>query len=68
MSELAPHQQRVVDERAQLDIKTWALKAFIEGSPTFRSLPEVERMRLYAQHRVMAAYLMILDERIAAFV
>lgn len=67
MSALAPHQQRVVDERAALDVKTWALKAFIEGSPTFGGLPEVERMRLYAQHRAMVTYLTILDERIAAF-
>lgn len=68
MSSYAPHQQRVVDERAALDVKTWALKTFIEGSPTFGGLPEAERMRLYAQHRAMVTYLTILDERIAAFV
>lgn len=68
MSAYAPHQQRVVDERAALDVKTWALKTFIEGSPIFCGLPEAERMRLYAQHRAMVTYLTILDERIAAFV
>lgn len=68
---LAPHQQRVVDEKAELDVKIGALAAFIDtfdkGFSIFAGLPEPERQRLYAQHRVMVEYSAILGERIAAF-
>jgi len=68
---LQPHQQRVVDEKADLDTKIADLSAFIEsfnaGFSRFAALPEPERMRLYAQLRTMVAYSSILSERIAAF-
>jgi hypothetical protein len=63
----APHQQRVLDEKAELDVKISKLAAFIGNSITFGGLPEAERMRLYAQHRVMVEYSSILRERIAEF-
>lgn len=65
--ELAPHQQRVVDEKDELDKKLAALGAFLGTNPIFGGLPEPERMRLYAQHRAMTTYSSILGERIAAF-
>ena len=69
--EYQPHQQRVVDEKAELDAKLEKLAAFIgtkkAPSQVFILLPEAERMRLYAQCRVMAEYSNILCERIAAF-
>lgn len=69
--EMPPHQQRVVQEKVELDVKISALFAFIEsynaGISKFAALPEPERMRLYAQHRAMVAYSCILAERIAAF-
>lgn len=69
--QLQPHQQRVVDEKAQNDDRLAKLAAFIDtfdkGFSMFASLPEPERMRLYAQHRVMKELSAILGERIAAF-
>lgn len=63
----APHQQRVVDERVELDTKRTALKGFIDASPMFKSLPDDERGRLIHQYQVMTQYSSILTERIAAF-
>jgi hypothetical protein len=72
MTALAPHQQRVVDEKAELDDRIQKLAAFIDtfdkGFSIFAGLPEPERVRLYAQHRAMTTYSTILGERIAAFV
>lgn len=68
---MQPHQQRVVDEKAELDTKIGALSSFIgtfeKPNSIFASLSEPERNRLYAQHRVMVEYSSILSERIAAF-
>jgi hypothetical protein len=66
-AELQPHQKRVMDEKLDLDLKIMALTSFIQSSNVFSGLPEPERMRLYAQRRVMAEYSTILGERIAAF-
>lgn len=63
---MAPHQQRVVDEQADLNEKLIKLEAFTD-TPLFASLPEAERGRLMAQHGAMFAYFTILAERIAAF-
>lgn len=38
MSTLQPHQQRVVDEKAELDKKETALSQFIGLSPVFLTL------------------------------
>lgn len=61
------HQQRVVDEKKELDEKLDKLKAFIESSPTFKGLHADERGRLGRQFDVMAEYLSILSQRIDAF-
>lgn len=63
---MAPHQQRVVDELAELSDKLTKLEAFAD-TPLFASLAEAERGRLMAQHGAMFAYSTILGERIAAF-
>lgn len=65
--ELQPHQQRVVDEKTELDDKRTKLKAFIEGNAIFAGLPEEEKERLVRQHSCMTEYSEILGERIAAF-
>ena len=66
MSELQPHQQRVVDEKIALDQKYTSLTAF-SITETFANLDEAERDRLKRQHAAMSEYSGILGERIAAF-
>jgi hypothetical protein len=61
-----PHQQRVIEERDDLDGKLTRLTAFF-GVPLFHSLPDDERNRLTTQAQHMTAYLRVLNERIAAF-
>lgn len=63
---LAPHQQRVVDEKAELDAKAIKLHDFFH-SATFAGLPEAERGRMERQHAAMAEYSHVLGERIEAF-
>lgn len=64
---MQPHQERVISEKAELDGKLNKLKAFIEESPTFKGLPADERGRLNKQFDAMAEYSSILSQRIAAF-
>lgn len=64
---MQPHQQRVVDEKKELDEKLDRLKAFIETSPIFNSLSLDERERMRRQFDVMAEYSSILSQRIDAF-
>jgi hypothetical protein len=64
---MQPHQQRVVDEKVELDTKIAGLSLFMERPIIFGGLPELERMRLFAQRRVMVEYSNILGERISAF-
>lgn len=64
---MQPHQQRVVDEKKQLDERLDKLKAFIQENPIFKTLHEDERGRLGRQFDVMAEYSRILGQRIAAF-
>jgi hypothetical protein len=65
-SALQPHQQRVVDELAELEDKRTKLKAFFD-TPICAGLAEDEQWRLARQHDAMEAYGVILGERIAAF-
>jgi len=64
---MAPHQQRVVDEKTELDKKLTALSEFINSSSIFGTLPQEEKARLVCQEEVMKDYSSILGERIAAF-
>lgn len=63
---MQPHQQRVIEEKAELDERLSKLKAFA-GTETFASLSEAERARLNCQGLFMAGYSAVLGERIAAF-
>lgn len=61
------YQQRVVNEKNELDVKLSKLMSFLE-SETYRKLPADERSRLQGQAHHMAEYSKILGERITAFV
>ena len=63
---LAPHQQRVVDEKADLDERREKLQAFY-SAPVFHGLPESEQSSLFGQGVAMRTYSEILAERIARF-
>lgn len=63
---MQPHQQRVVDEKKDLDDKLAKLLAFFQN-PIFTGLSEAEQSRLRNQARFMDGYSAVLGERIAAF-
>ncbi len=65
---LAPFQQRVVDEKIDLDAKHAALDAFIKAGETFLTLDGAEQTRLVEQRFHMSKYSEVLGQRIAAFV
>lgn len=63
---LQPHQQRVVDEKTELDDKLNKLRAFLEGKAReLVDAAEFRRLRLQAD--AMSVYSEVLGERIAAF-
>jgi hypothetical protein len=64
--ELAPHQQRVVAEKEELDAKLAKLLAFFQTDVCL-DLPMAERNRLMQQSVLMRGYSDVLGERIAAF-
>lgn len=64
---MQPHQQRVVDEKTELDEKATALSNFIATSPIFKTLDRAEQERLEEQSEIMWRYSEILGERISAF-
>lgn len=63
---LAPHQERVVAEKADLDDRLQKLVAFF-ATPTYAGLSEAERSRLRSQSFFMIGYSAVLGERIEAF-
>jgi hypothetical protein len=63
---MKPHQERVITEKAELDLKRQKLTAFI-GGDTYRTLASVEQSRLNRQLEAMTLYSNILGERITAF-
>lgn len=65
-STLQPHQQRVVDEKRDLDERATKLDAFF-ATPIFTGLDTSEQGRLREQLGYMRNYSDILGERIAAF-
>lgn len=68
MATLAPHQQRLIDEKAELGTKAQALSQFISFNPIFEDLDLAEQGRLRKQSDVMWQYYDILGARITAFV
>jgi hypothetical protein len=63
---MAPHQQRVVAEKAELDEKLEKLKAFFD-TDQFKSINEDEQERMWRQADYMGDYSNVLGERIANF-
>jgi hypothetical protein len=63
---MQPFQQRVVDEKRELDEKSEKLLAFINGK-IFQSLTSAEQERMHRQWQYMNGYSGVLGERIEAF-
>lgn len=66
MNNLQPHQIRVIEEKADLDLRTSRLFDFLQGD-VFRTLDTAEQGRLRRQWTAMLHYSEILRERIGAF-
>ncbi len=64
---IPPHQQRVLDEKQELDIRITRLDEFILRNALFRQLDPEEQARLRRQLDVMRELSVILGERISAF-
>ncbi len=62
-----PHQQRVVDEKRELDVKLDALRMFIFHNEVFNTLPAEDQQLLRDQRMVMSSYSHILCMRIDRF-
>lgn len=63
---LPAYQQRVIDEKAELDAKIMALRGFL-NTELFGGLSPAEQIRLVQQESTMYVYSTILGERIEAF-
>ena len=63
---MAPHQERVVTEKSELDMKIAKLTPFLDNE-MFKTLPTDEQSRLSRQLSIMQNYSQVLGERIAAF-
>lgn len=61
------HQQRVVDEKSDLDVKAKALSNFIGLNPVFETLSSLEQELLKEQCEVMWQYSETLGKRIETF-
>jgi hypothetical protein len=64
--EFHPHQQRVIDEKAELDARIAALTAFINGD-VFMTLDDMDAELLCDQALAMGVYSTVLGKRIARF-
>ena len=62
-----PHQLRIINENNELVDKTTKLKFFIDESPIYQGLSEVEQKLLSEQLVVMQNYSDILVKRIELF-
>ena len=65
--EYAPHQQRVIDEKNELQDKFSKLGAFILDNPIFPTLESEEQDDLQDQYIAMQTYLQVLEKRINRF-
>lgn len=63
----APHEQRVIDERTELEDRRTKLFAFIEKSPVFQTLHETDKALLIDQWETMSHLSVILQARIERF-
>lgn len=63
---LLPHQQRVIEEKRELDERLAKLLAFFD-TKTYNDLQTEDRLLLIAQHTHMTALTMTLAARISRF-
>lgn len=63
---MQPHQQRVIDEKQELDARREKLGEF-KNTDLFLALPWQEQERLNTQAHIMTMYSAVLGERIAHF-
>ena len=61
------YQQRVVDEKNELDTKAKALSEFIGNGVTFEAIDPEEQERMKLQNDIMWQYSEVLGARIAVF-
>lgn len=61
------YQQRVIDEKQELDEKAKKLSDFIGNNPLFEKIDSEEQERMKEQCEVMWQYSEILGKRIEAF-
>jgi len=65
---MEPYQERVIQEKRELDERLKKLDAFIvAGTERWDKVPAEEQERLCRQAEIMTDYSAILGERIAAF-
>lgn len=64
---MEPHQQRVVDEKAELDEKINKLDEFVNHSTIYPNLEMKEKMNLTLQLLYMQSYSRVLGDRIEDF-
>lgn len=64
---MEPHQQRVIEEKSQLDERNAKLETFIGSSTIFVSLTDGEQTLLTRQLKVAKELSKILGERIEMF-
>lgn len=64
---MEPHQQRVVNEKAELDDKISKLDEFISSSQIYPNLEMKEKMNLTLQLLYMQSYSRVLGDRIEDF-
>lgn len=63
---MQPHQQRVIAEKAELDVRIEKLAAF-RLTEAYKALAAADRELLKQQYRAMQRYSNVLGERIARF-
>jgi len=61
------YQQRVIDEKTEIDARAKALGEFIGRNPVFETIDPEEQERMKFQNGIMWQYSEILGDRIAAF-
>lgn len=64
---MAPHEQRVVDEKEALEDKVRKLEVFIQTNETYTSLENMDKLLLAMQLSTMQTYAAILATRISRF-
>lgn len=64
---LLPHQQRVVEEFAEVKERTSKLGSFILDNPIYLGLPDEEKADMEVQYDAMCVYVDALERRISRF-